>query len=221
VLSDSPGIPETENGDFQNRAAANPHGYAVFPEPRFSRSENEGAAQQEDETANASEKNAPPISQPLPELLGAVAARVGPAAIDELQAQADTNAERLAQLCRLILASPPSPTPEDVAELDALMVRLCELEPWLAGYLPEMQAARRSMAPANLAESLTQFRGYVREAEARRGAVLGAGDGKPSALEKTADARENAWQEREQATGPPFVSEFRHRHQTATKGKPK
>jgi hypothetical protein len=181
-LNDSPGTPVSENAENQNRAAANPHGYAVFPEPRFSRSENEGAAQQQDETANACEKNATPLSQPLPELLDAVAARVGPATVEELQTQAGTDAERLAQLCRLILAAPPSPTPEDVAELDALMVRLCELEPWLAGYLPEMQAARRSMAPANVAESLARFRQWVREAEARRGAVLGAGDGKPSAL---------------------------------------
>jgi hypothetical protein len=151
--------------------------------------------------------------------LDAVATRVGHATVEELQAQAGTDAERLAKLCRLILAAPPSPTPEDVAELDALMVRLCELEPWLAGYLPEMQSARRSMAPANVAQSLACFRQYVREAEARRGAVLGAGDGKPSALEKTADTRENARQEREQATGPPLASELRHRHQTATKGK--
>jgi hypothetical protein len=42
MLSGSPGIPETENGDFQNRAGANPRGYAVFPATRFSRSENEG-----------------------------------------------------------------------------------------------------------------------------------------------------------------------------------
>jgi hypothetical protein len=181
-LNDSPGTPVSENAENQNRAAANPHGYAVFPEPRFSRSENEGAAQQQDETANACEKNAPPLSQPLPELLDAVAARVGPATVEELQTQAGTDAERLAQLCRLILAAPPSPTPEDVAELDALMVRLCELETWLAGYLPEMQAARRSMAPANVAESLARFRQWVREAEVRRGAVLGAGNGEPSAL---------------------------------------
>jgi hypothetical protein len=179
-LNDSPGFPVSQNANSENREAASPHGYAISPVSRFSRSENEGAAQQQDETANACEKNAPPISQPLPELF-----------------------------------------PEDVAELDALMVCLCELEPWLAGYLPEMQATRRSMAPANVAESLTQFRGYVREAEARRGAVLGAGDGKSSALEKAADARENARQEREQATGPPLASELRHRHQTATKGKPK
>ena len=41
-LNDSPGAPVSENADFQNRAPANPHGYAVFPVPRFSRSENEG-----------------------------------------------------------------------------------------------------------------------------------------------------------------------------------
>ena len=181
-LNDSPGFPVSVNAENQNREAANPHGYAVFPVSRFSRFQNEGAAQQRDETANACEKNTPPISQPLPELLDAVAVRVDPGTAEELQTQAGENPERLAQLCRLVLAAPPSPTPEDVAELDALMVRLCELEPWLSGYLPEMQAARRSMAPANVAESLARFREYVRDAEARRGGVLGAGDGKPSAL---------------------------------------
>lgn len=178
-LNDSPGFPVfpvSENAENQNREAANQHGYAVSPISRF---QNEGAAQQQDETANACEKITPPISPPLPELLDAVAARLGPAVLDELQTQAGTNP---AELCGLALAVPPSPTPEDAAELDALMVRLCELEPWLAGYLPEMQTARRCMAPANVAESLGNFRQWVREAEARRGAVMGAGDGKPSAL---------------------------------------
>ena len=87
--------------------------------------------------------------------------------LDDLETQAGTNPERLAELCRLALAAPLSPSPEDTAELDALMVRLCELEPWLIGYLPEMQTARRCMAPANVAESLACFRQYVREAEAK------------------------------------------------------
>ena len=176
-LKDSPGFPVSENAENQNREAANPHGYMAFPVSRFSRFQNEGAAQQQDETANACEKNTPSISQPLPELLNAVAARLGPAVLDDLQTQAGTNPERLAELCGLALAVPPSPTPEDAAELDALMVRLCELEPWLTGYLSEMQSARRSMAPANVAGSLAEFRRFVREAEARRGAVLGAGRG--------------------------------------------
>lgn len=55
-------------------------------------------------------------------------------------------------------------TLEDVAELDRLIERLCQLEPWLADALPEMQEARRCMAPANLAESLELFRGYVQAA---------------------------------------------------------
>ena len=134
-LNDSPGFPVSQNAAFQNREAANPRGYAVFPVSRFSRFENEGAAQQRDETANACEKKPAPIPEHLPELLKAVAARIGRATAEELHAQAGTNPERLAQLCRLILAAPPTPTPEDVAELDALMVRLCELEPWLSGYL--------------------------------------------------------------------------------------
>jgi len=188
-LNDSPGSPETENADFQNREAANPRGYAVSPVPRSSRSQNEGAAQQQDETANACEEKPAPISEPLPELFEAVAARVGPATLAELKAHAGPDAERLAELCRLVLMAPPAFTLEDVAELDALMVRLCELEPWLAGYLPEMQSARRSMAPANVAQSLTEFRQWVREAEARRGAVSGAWDGESSALKNSCGTR--------------------------------
>jgi hypothetical protein len=42
MLSDSPGFPVSQNADFQNREAANPHGYAVFPVSRFSRFQNEG-----------------------------------------------------------------------------------------------------------------------------------------------------------------------------------
>jgi hypothetical protein len=175
-LNDSPGFPEMENADLQNREAGNPHGYSVFPVSRFSRFENEGAAQQQDKPADTREKNTPPTSENMPHLLDAVAARLGPAVLDELQTQAGGNAEHLAELCRLVLAAPPSPTPADVAELDRLMVELCELEPLLAGYLDEMRAARRSMAPANVAESLEEFRRLVREAEARRGAVGGAGE---------------------------------------------
>jgi hypothetical protein len=160
-LNDSPGFPETENADSQNREAANPHGYTVSPVSRFSRFQNEGAAQQQDEDGNGTEKNIQHISSLLPDVLEAIAANLEPASPEE----------------------PPSPTHEEIAELDALMVYLCELEPWLARYLPEMQAARRRMAPANLAESLACFRRYIREAEARRGAMLGAGDGIPSALE--------------------------------------
>ena len=49
-------------------------------------------------------------------------------------------------------------TPEDVAELEA---------PWLGGYLPAIQDARRRMAPIHVAEALSQFRQWVAEAEAR------------------------------------------------------
>lgn len=128
---------------------------------------NDSGAETNTITAGTCEKIPRPISQPHPVLFDAVAARLGPAVLDELQTHAGTNPEHLAELCRLVLAAPPSPTPEDVTELDALMVRLCDLETWLAGYLPEMQSARQRMAPANVAESLTDFRRYVREAEAR------------------------------------------------------
>jgi hypothetical protein len=42
VLSGFPGFPVSQNAENQNREAANPHGYAVFPVSRFSRFENEG-----------------------------------------------------------------------------------------------------------------------------------------------------------------------------------
>lgn len=183
-LNDSPGFPVSENAENQNREAANPHGYKVSPVSRFSRFGNEGAAQRPNETANACEQIPAPISEPLPVLLDAIAARLGPAVLDELKAQAGVNTEHLAELCRLVLRSPLSPPPEDLAELDRLMVDLCELEPLLAGYLPEMQAARHCMAPANVTESLACFRQYVREAEAKRGAVLGAGGGNFRAMNR-------------------------------------
>ena len=170
-LNDSPGFPVSENAENKNREAANPHGHAVSPVSRFSRFQNEGAAQQQDETPNACEEKPAHISELIPAVLNAMAAHLESALPEE-------NTE-----------APPSPTPEEVAELDALMVRLCELEPWLAGYLPEMQTARRSMAPVNVAESLACFRHYVREEDARRGAGLGAWDWKCSALKNGEGAR--------------------------------
>lgn len=101
-------------------------------------------------------------------LLTAAEARIGPGGLKELRPQAGGDPKRLAELCRLILAAPPAPTAEDVAELDHLIVRLCELEaPWLEGFLPEIQDARRRMAPAHVAENLANFRRWVAEAEKR------------------------------------------------------
>lgn len=104
------------------------------------------------------------------DLLAAAESRIGPGGMDELRTQAGDDPDRLAELARLILASPPAPTAEDVAELDRLIVRLCELEkPWLEGFLPEMQDARRRMAPVHVAEALANFRRWVAEAETRNG----------------------------------------------------
>lgn len=101
-------------------------------------------------------------------LLTAAEARIGPGGLNELRTQAAGDPERLAELCRLILAAPPSPTDEEIAELDRLIVRLCELEaPWLEGFLPEIQDARRRMAPAHVAENLANFRRWVAAAERR------------------------------------------------------
>ena len=55
-LNDSPGFPVSENAENQNREAANPHGYKVSPVSQFSRFQNEGAAQQQNEAANDCEK---------------------------------------------------------------------------------------------------------------------------------------------------------------------
>lgn len=101
-------------------------------------------------------------------LLTAAEARIGPGGLNELRTQAGGDPERLAELCRLILAAPPAPTAEEIAELDHLIVRLCDLEaPWLEGFLPEIQDARRRMAPVHVAENLANFRRWVTEAERR------------------------------------------------------
>jgi hypothetical protein len=154
------------------KQAANPHGYAVFPVSRFSRFQNEGGPEKNTETGNAGEKKAGAIPEHLPDLLNAMVAVLDPAEVDELREQARTEPDTVAEVCRLILAAPSFPTAEDVAELDRLILRLCDLEPWLAGYLPEMQAARLSMAPAQVHIDLARFREWVREAEARAGAAL-------------------------------------------------
>lgn len=164
------------------KQAANPHGYAVFPVSRFSRFQNEGGPEKNTETGNAGEKKAGAIPEHLPDLLNAMAAVLDPAEVDELRSMAAGNPEQAAEVCRLILAAPPFPTAEDAAELDRLILRLCDLEPWLAGYLPKMQAARRAMAPTRYALELARFRQWVREAEAKHGAApVGAGHGSLSA----------------------------------------
>lgn len=59
------------------------------------------------------------------------------------------------------------PTLEEVEELDRLIVRLCDLVPWLSGFLPEIQAARRRMAPSGVAQELVKFRRWVAASEQR------------------------------------------------------
>lgn len=96
--------------------------------------------------------------------------------LGHLRAMSGTDPDTVADACRLILIAPAYPTPEDVAELDGLMVRLCALVPWLAGFLPEMQAARHRMAPADVADNLARFRIWVvRAEEPGRAARLGRG----------------------------------------------
>jgi len=114
------------------------------------------------------------LSQALPAPLDTVAAFQTQEEGQEMRTLAATHTEQEAELFRLILAAPPFPTAEDAAELDALIVKLCLLEPCLAGYEAEMLAARRDMAPANYAEELAKFRRWVREAEAKHGAARAA-----------------------------------------------
>jgi hypothetical protein len=162
-----------------NREAANPRGCWVLPISRF---ENEGGPEVSPEIHHANDAKSGPIGEHLPALLDAVAALLTPEEGQEMRDLARTEPDKVAELCRLILAAPPFPSEQDAAELDALIVRLCELEPWLAGYQAEMLAARRDMAPVNYAEELAKFRGWVREAEARQGrGPDGAGAGNPSA----------------------------------------
>jgi hypothetical protein len=97
--------------------------------------------------------------------------------VDELRTMAMGNPEQTAEVCWLILTAPSFPTAEDAAELDRLIVRLCELEPWLAGFQADMLAARLRMAPAQVHIDLARFRQWVRTAEAKHGAALGAGRG--------------------------------------------
>jgi hypothetical protein len=119
---------------------------------------------------------------PLPELFNALAAILAPSEVEELRTLARTEPGNVAETCRLILAAPAFPSEEDAAELDRLLVRLCDLEPWLAGYLPAMQQARQNMAPAQYPGELARFRQWVREAEAKQaGALLRGGGGNPFA----------------------------------------
>jgi hypothetical protein len=172
-----------ETPENQNREAANPHGYGGFPVSRFSRFQNRGGPEKTHETAPKSEGKAAGIPYTLPALLRAVAAILEPVDVEELRAMSNGNPEQAAAVCRLILAAPAFPSDEDAAELDRLILRLCDLEPCLAGYLPAMQQARSNMAPARYPEELAKFRQWVREAEAKQaGALPGAGDGRPFAL---------------------------------------
>ena len=57
-LNDSPGSAVLRNAENQKPEAANPHGYATFPERRFARFQNKAAAQQQNETASTREAEA-------------------------------------------------------------------------------------------------------------------------------------------------------------------
>ena len=120
---------------------------------------------------------------PLPKLFNALAAILAPAEVEELRTLARTEPGTVAETCRLILAAPAFPSAEDAAELDRLILRLCDLEPCLAGYLPAMQQARQNMAPARYPEELAKFRQWVRQAEAKQsGALLRGGVAESCAL---------------------------------------
>ncbi len=161
--------------EIQNREGSNPHGCEVFTVSRFSRFQNEGGRAKDGNIDPQGAEKPQAIPEHLPELLDAVAAILTAGELDHLRALSGTDPDTVADACRLLLNTPPMPTPEDVAELDGLMVRLCALVPWLAGFLPEMQAARLRMAPAEVACNLARFRRWVREAERRAAPAAGRG----------------------------------------------
>ena len=113
--------------------------------------------------------NRAPASAPGP-TLAELLARVQPLTDADdrayLETRAATDPEGTAALCQLILAFPRPPTAAEVAELDNLIVRLCELWPWAKGMASELLRLRRRMAPARVIEELELFRAWVRESEA-------------------------------------------------------
>ena len=162
---------------FQNRPESRmDKGFPVFPV------EKTGGPEIKPNAGTDCEEKGGGIPEHLPDFLDAMAAILDPAEVDELRSMAAGNPEQAAEVCRLILAAPPFPTAVDAAELDRLIVQLCDLEPWLVGYLPEMQAARLAMAPARYPLELSRFRAWVKQAEEKHGAApMGAGQGNPSA----------------------------------------
>jgi len=172
----NPVFPVSRFCNMPSRKQNDPESHAAqgFPVSRFSRFKNRG-----EPTGNAltSEEKAAGIPERLPDLLDAVAAILAPQEVEDLRRQSQSEPDMVAELCRLILTADPRPSPEEVSELDRLIVRLCELEPWLAGYLPEIQEARRCMAPADVADNLARFRQWVREAECKGGRLAWAGRG--------------------------------------------
>ncbi len=147
-------------------------GFPVFPV-----SKQGGAGKKTEKSSPQGDEKPRPIPEQLPELLDAIATLLDPAEVEELRTLSTTEPDTVADTCRLILPAPPFPTAEDAAELDRLIVRLCDLEPWLAGYLPKMQAARLNMAPAIYGEELAKFRQWINEAEAKTGGRAGARSG--------------------------------------------
>jgi len=166
-----------ETPEIQNREGWKPHGCEVFPVSRFSRFQNRGVPERNGENGPQAGDETQAIPEHLPELLDAVAAILTAGELEHLRAMSGTDPDTVADACRLILTAPPFPTPEDVAELDRRILKLCDLEPWLAGYLPELQAARRRMAPADVALNLAKFAEWIREAETKPGRRAGAGSG--------------------------------------------
>ena len=165
-----------ETPEIQNREGSNPHGYEVSPVSRFSRFQNKGGADKDGKINAQCDDNPQAIPEHLPELLDAVAAILTAGELDHLRAMSDTEPDTVVDACRLILTAPTFPTLDAVAELDGLIVRLCGLVPWLSGFLPELQAARYRMAPADVADNLARFRRWVSKAEGK-GSAAGLGRG--------------------------------------------
>lgn len=162
-----PVFPEIETPKIENREGCKPSGVWVS---RFSRLQNEGVREKHGTNVLIP---LDAIPRNLPDLLALVEPFTDVEDRAHLSEQAESNLDHAAWYAWLLLLTPLPPTPEDLAELDRLIVRLCELVPWAKDEAPELLAWRRRMAPAQLAENLARFRSWVRHVEVERAAAVG------------------------------------------------
>ncbi|QSA97131.1 hypothetical protein [Methylococcus sp. EFPC2] len=165
-----PVFPEIETPEIENREGWKPRGVWVSRFSRFSRLQNEGGREKHGANVLIS---LDAIPRNLPDLMAAIEPFADAEDRAYLSEQAESNPDHAAWYAWLLLLTPPAPTPEDLAELDGLIVRLCELWPWSKDKASKLLACRERMAPARVAEDLARFRSWVRHAEVERAAAVG------------------------------------------------